>query len=62
VRVDDATLRAAYEAEQAKLAEAPPFDDVAGELRERLQREQLDVKVEAWIRELREGAEIHYNP
>jgi hypothetical protein len=62
VRVDDATLRAAYEAEQARLAEAPPFDDVAGELRERLQREQLDVKVEAWIRELREGAEIHYNP
>jgi hypothetical protein len=44
------------------LAEAPPFDDVAGELRERLQREQLDMKVEAWVRELREGAEIHYNP
>jgi hypothetical protein len=62
VRVDDATLRAAYEAEQARLAEAPPFDDVAGELRERLQREQLDMKVEAWVRELREGAEIHYNP
>jgi hypothetical protein len=62
VRVDDATLRAAYEAEQARLAEAPPFEDVVGELRERLQREQLDMKVEAWVRELREGAEIHYNP
>jgi hypothetical protein len=62
VRVEDATVRAAYEAAQARQPEAPPFEDVAGELRARLEREQLDLKVEAWVRELREGAEILYNP
>lgn len=62
VRVTDEALKAAYEAEHAEDATAPPFEAVAESLRERLQREQLDRKVEAWIRELREGAEIRYNP
>ena len=62
VRVDDATLRAAYEARQAQQPEAPPFEDVAAELRQRLERDELDLKVDAWVRELREGAEIVYIP
>jgi hypothetical protein len=62
VRVDDAMLRAAYEAMRERQPEAPPFEDVAGELRDRLEREQLDQKVEAWVRELREDAEVLYVP
>ena len=62
VRVDDAMLRSAYEAVRARQPEAPPFEDVALELRERLEREQLDRKVEEWVRELREDAEILYVP
>jgi hypothetical protein len=62
VRVTDEALKAAYQAEHADDAQAPPFEAVAGSLRERLQRDQLDRKVEAWIRELRESAEIRYNP
>jgi hypothetical protein len=62
VRVDDATLRAAYEARQAQQPEAPPFEDVAAELRQRLERDELDLKVDAWVRELREGAGIVYIP
>jgi hypothetical protein len=62
VRVDDAMLRAAYEAMRERQPEAPPFEDVAGELRDRLEREQLDQKVEGWVSELREDAEVVYVP
>ena len=38
--------------------DAPAFETVAEALRDRLVRRQLDLKVEAWIKELRAAAEI----
>lgn len=61
VRVDDDAVRAAYDAELRGLPGAPPFEAVQSELHERLRRKGLDEAVEAWIRELRAGAEIRYN-
>jgi len=62
VRIGDQALRAAYDAELGGRPDAPAFDTVQAELRERLRRQALDEKVEAWVRELRAGAEIRYNP
>jgi hypothetical protein len=60
VRVDDDAIRAAYEAEYQERG-APPLDTVRDEIRERLHRTGLDHAVEAWIKELRAGADIRYN-
>lgn len=62
VRVGDDRMKSAYEAEYADPAAAPPFADVAESLRERLVRQELDERIEAWVRELRAAAEIRYNP
>jgi hypothetical protein len=62
LRVEDEAVREAYRAEQAGEPEPPPFEAVAAQLRARLEREQLDLRVEAWVRELREGTEVRYNP
>jgi len=53
--------RAAYDAEFGGRADAPAFADVASAIRERLASKQLDERIEAWVRELRAGAEIRYN-
>ena len=62
VRVEDAAVRQLYDAEWAGNPEAPSFESVQDELRERLARQALDQRVEAWVRELRAGAEIRRNP
>lgn len=59
-RVDDEALEVAYRAEHGGDAAPAPLEAEA--LRERLRRELIDRKVEAWVRELRQGAEIRYNP
>jgi hypothetical protein len=59
VRVSDEAVRAAYETE-ARTA-GPPFEEAAPAIRERLIEEDLSRRIEAWIKELRQAAEIRYN-
>jgi hypothetical protein len=62
VRVGDDVVREVYEAENAGRADAPPLAAVAESVRERLVRRDLDARIEGWVKELRAGAEIRYNP
>jgi len=62
VQVADAAVRDAYEKEHGSRADAPSFEAAAPEIRRRLADRELDEKIEAWIKELRAGAEIRYNP
>jgi len=61
VRIADQAPRAAYDAEFAGRPEPPAFEAVEAQLRERLYRQALDETVEAWVRELRDAAEIRHN-
>jgi hypothetical protein len=58
VRPTDEELKQAYDAEYANRPEAPVLETVAEALRDRLVRRELDLKVEAWIKELRSSTEI----
>jgi hypothetical protein len=62
VQVADAAVREAYDKQYGSQADAPPFEAASGEIRRRLADRDLDEKIEAWIKELRAGAEIRYNP
>ncbi len=62
VQVADAAVRDAYEKQYGAQAGAPPFEAAAPEISRRLADRELDEKIEAWIKELRAGAEIRYNP
>jgi hypothetical protein len=61
VRVDDAELLRAFEAEYAGKPDAPPLESVAAELGERLAARALDERIESWVKELRASAAIRYN-
>jgi hypothetical protein len=60
VRVSDEAVRAAFDREEAGRQNARSFAEAAAEIRERLTREQLDLRVEEWARQLRETADLHY--
>ena len=60
VRVSDEALREAYDKEQADRKDGRAFSEAAAEIRERLTREQFDMRVEEWARQLRETADLHY--
>jgi hypothetical protein len=62
VQVADAAVREAYDKQYGAQADAPPLEAAAGEIRARLADRELDEKIEAWIKELRSGAAIRYNP
>jgi len=62
VQVADAAVRDAYEKQYGSRADAPALEAVAPDIRRRLADRELDGKIEAWIKELRSGAEIRYNP
>jgi hypothetical protein len=62
VRLGDEVVREAYDAEYAGRADAPPFEEAAEAVREKLVRRDLDARIEGWVKELRAGAEIRYNP
>ncbi len=62
VQVADVAVREAYDTQYGSQAGAPPFAAAAGEIRARLADRELDEKIEAWIKELRSGAAIRYNP
>ena len=61
-RVDDAAVREAYAGELRGREGDPGFERSAAGIREGLERRRLDEEVEAWVKELRSGAEIRYNP
>jgi hypothetical protein len=61
VRVGEEELRRAYQAKYAG-AGVPSFEAVSAALQEELERRELDRRLEAWIAELRAGAEVRYNP
>ena len=60
VRVSDAEVRKAWEDEQAGRAAGPALEDEQEELRARLERRALDERIEAWVRELRQRADVRY--
>ena len=62
VRVSDDVVREAYAAEYGARADAPSFAEASGPLRERLVRQDLDARIEGWVKELRATAEVRYNP
>jgi hypothetical protein len=62
VRIGEDVVREAYDAEYAGRPSPPPYSEVAAEIEERLVRKDLDSRIEAWVRELRSGVEIRYNP
>jgi hypothetical protein len=61
VRVLDAAVRQAYDAETLGREDAPAYELAAPEIRARLERKSLDEKIEAWVAELRASAEVRYN-
>jgi hypothetical protein len=60
VRVSDADVRKAWEDEQAGRPAGPAFEDEQEQLRESLERRALDERIEAWVRELRQRADVRY--
>jgi hypothetical protein len=60
IRIGDERVRQAYE-DEYRGRPAPPFAEVEETLRERLARNDLNERIEAWVKELRAGAEIRYN-
>ena len=60
VRVSDDEVRKAWEEEQAGRPAGPAFEDEQEELRARLERRALDERIEAWVRELRQRADVRY--
>jgi hypothetical protein len=62
VRPTDEELQRAYAEEYEARPEAPAFETVVEALRERFARQKLDLKVEAWIKELRAEADVRHVP
>jgi hypothetical protein len=62
VQVGDAAVREAYEKEYAGRATPPALEAVTPEIRRQLVDRALDEKIEAWVKDLRQGAEVRYNP
>jgi hypothetical protein len=59
VRVSEEAVRAAYEA--GGRGEEGSFEEAAPGLRARLVEEDLSRRIEGWVKELRQAAEIRYN-
>jgi hypothetical protein len=60
IRIGDDRVRQAYE-DEYRGRPAPPLAEVDETLREGLTRRDLGDRIEAWVKELRAGAEIRYN-
>src|SRR5262249_34470642 len=60
VRVTPEEVRQAYEAQYAG-KDAPALEAVGAALEDKLARQSLDERIEAWVKELRAAAEIRYN-
>ena len=62
VRVSDEALREAYAEEYGAKGDALAFEAVESELRRRLEKRDLGLRIETWVRELRARADIRYVP
>jgi hypothetical protein len=62
VRVSDDDVRKAWEEEQAGRPAGPALEDEQEAIRARLERQALDDRVEAWVKELRARGEVRYVP
>jgi hypothetical protein len=60
IRVTDQEVREAWDEAFEGAPQGPPFEEAEPELRERLERRELDQRIEEWIRELRQRAEVRY--
>jgi hypothetical protein len=60
VRVDDTAVRQAYEEATAGQPAPPAFAEVVDELRARLEEQDLNRRIEDWVKELRRAAEVRY--
>jgi hypothetical protein len=58
-RVSDEAVRAAYEAEGR--GEGGSFEEAAPAIRARLVEEDVSRRIEGWVKDLRQAAEIRYN-
>ena len=60
VRIDDEAIRREWESTHP--ADSPPSEAEGEAIERRLALRELDAKIEAWVKELRAGAEVRYNP
>ncbi|HEX9187190.1 MAG TPA: hypothetical protein VGB87_08970 [Vicinamibacteria bacterium] len=62
VRVSEEDVRKAWEEEQAGRPSGPALEDEQEAIRERLEREAIDERIEAWVAGLRARADVRYVP
>jgi hypothetical protein len=62
VRVDDEAVRREWETTHAPDVPLPAAEGDLVVIERRLAARGLDEKIEAWVRELRAGADVRYNP
>ena len=58
VRVSDEEIRRAWETEEAGRPGGVPLEDAQEALRGKLERRALDLRIEAWVKELRARADV----
>ncbi len=62
VRVSDEEVRKAWELEEVGRPAGPALEDAQDAIRARLERQALDERIEAWVRELRSRADVRVVP
>ncbi len=60
IRITEEALREAWNEDYRGQPEGPPFEEAAPELRARLERRELDQRIESWVRDLRGRAAVRY--
>ena len=60
VRIDDEAVRREWEGDHP--GDVPPTAAEGEAIERRLAARELDAKIEAWVKELRSGAGVRYNP
>lgn len=60
IRITEDALREAWNEDFQGAPQGPPFEEAVPELRARLEREELDRRIESWVTDLRKRAEVRY--
>jgi len=60
IRITEEALREAWNEDYSGQPEGPPFEEAAPELRARLERRELDQRIETWVRDLWRRADVRY--
>ena len=60
IRISEEALREAWNEDYRGQPEGPPFEEAVPELRARLERRELDQRIEDWVRGLRGRADVRY--